>query len=432
MCQQNPGREEPGSLQDSRAQSKSPEATISLEPFPWDVGVYDAHCHPTGTMSSMSSISGMRARILTVMSTRLQDQDLVAEAASDQGVNEPQTPLHSALQDQARIVPSFGWHPWFSYQLYDDLAPNPTYDGTKAGKVAHYDEVLAPSPSTKDVAFAEGLPDPRPLSKFIEETKARLERYPLSLVGEIGLDKAFRLPQNWTASHETQRDQGLTPGGREGRNLSPFRVRITHQATILHAQLKLAGKMDRAVSVHGVQVHGILYDTISHCWKGHEKEVLSRRQKRQIAKGAEDFSSDPEEDCEDDGNVILSEMRIQAKSTKSEGKSSKPFPPRICLHSYSGHADTIKRYVDPSVPAQVFFSFSTAVNFGTGGHEKTEDAIREVPDDRILVESDLHTAGQPMDDALEDICRRVCGIKGWNLKQGVEKLSRNWEEFAFG
>lgn len=420
------------------------QGSPSTELFPWDVGIFDAHCHPTDTMASIPSIAdSMRARTLTVMATRSQDQELVAAVADRYGVQTQEAVSTTTARSQSnggrleKVIPSFGWHPWFSHQLYDDtlsageLTFDPHASDREAQKLRHYDAVLAPSPSSReDEAFVQQLPDPQPLSAFIAQTRRYLEAHPCALVGEIGLDKAFRLP-----SHDPAPDDGMTPGRRNGQRLSPYRVSMDHQARILKAQLRLAGETGRAVSVHGVQGPGNLYDTLKSTWKGHEKRIVSSRERKRIAVGVNEDFSDSESDPEgEDEHGSRADVVVKKKAYKP-----KPFPPRICLHSFSSGLQTLKQYVDDrSIPAKIFFSFSLLVNYSHGAHQHerrkhiADDVIRACPDDRILLESDLHSAGQEMDDLLEEIHRRVCEVKGWDLREGAERIKRNYEEFIFG
>ena len=298
---------------DSRQNDTSRNAKSAQHDFPWHLGAFDAHCHPTDTMASLSSIPAMKARALTIMATRSQDQDLVSQAAASLS---PTEDSDSELVDlftkpggggSCAVIPSFGWHPWFSHQLYDDLSPPSSSPGDNQinekkanlesfeAKKAHYQAVLTPVP---DEDFIQSLPTPTPISSFINSTRDTLLSQPIALVGEIGIDKAFRIPRQWTSSDAESRDDGLTPGGREGRTLSPHRVQIEHQQAILQHQLRLAGEVGRPVSVHGVQAHGVLFHTIKACWKGHEREVLSKTQQRRVAPGAEDFEWDSDSDSD--------------------------------------------------------------------------------------------------------------------------------------
>ncbi|RAL09854.1 TatD family hydrolase [Aspergillus homomorphus CBS 101889] len=383
--------------------------------FPWHLGVYDAHCHPTDTMSSIASIPQMKATTLTVMATRGEDQDLVLETAlslsKDENTSQGTRP--------GLVLPCFGWHPWFSHQIIDDMTESSDQKDLSLSdrKTQHYKKALTPAPED---AFIASLPNPKPLSQLIAETRSRLQTCPNSLVGEVGLDRAFRLPNAWTPDDQEKRDEQVTPGSREGRTLSPHRVQLSHQKVVLEAQLRLAGELGRPVSVHSVQAHGAVFDLFKKLWSGHEKQQVSRRQKR---RQQEESDMNAESDAEDD------QEQKEASKTK---KQPLPFPPRICMHSYSGPVDPLKQFLHPSNPSDVYFSFSAVINFSNPSSQKVIDVIKSLPDDRILIESDLHTAGPQMDDLLEQISRQICELRGLSLEQGVQQFADNWKRFVYG
>lgn len=387
------------------------------EAFPWSLGVYDAHCHPTDTMASIDSVPSMHAKALTVMATRAQDQALVEKVADEQRCSLlNNTNEDDGGQHRRQIVPAFGWHPWFSHQLYDDTQSLPlqhTQVITERQKRSHYDEVLKPSPV--DDEYLDQLPEPRRLSQYLAETKDRLERHPEALVGEVGLDKSFRLPNPWLPNQTEERDKNLTAGGREGRDLSPYRVQMNHQTAVLLAQLKLAGELQRPVSLHGVRCTGVLFETLQQTWKGHEREVLSKAEQRRR-------------------QVVLHTLPRDAEglSSSSDTSVAAAYPPRVCLHSYSGDPGFLKQYFHGAVPIDFYVSFSTVINFGPQSAAWSTEAIKVVPDDRLLIESDLHTVGVAMDDNLESIARKICLLKDWSLQQGVQQLSQNWKAFVYG
>lgn len=329
------------------------------------------------------------------MATRGDDQDLVQQTAK----------AHSATESQtARIVPCFGWHPWFSHQIADNTANANIQD-----KKDHYVTVLIPSPAD-DQAFIDILPDPKPLSELISETRARLEEFPTALVGEIGLDRSFRIPGAWTAEELEKRNEQATPGSREGRHLTHYRVKPEHQRIVLKAQLRLAGEMNRAVSLHSVQAHGAIIEVLKEVWAGHERVVMSRR-KRNQEQDAEGAGFEDEED--------------QISTVKA-------FPPRICMHSYSGSVDPIRQFIHKSNPSDVYFSFSQLINFTGLSAKRVADVVRALPEDRILIESDLHQAGEQLDELMESVARQICTLRGWELRHGVQLLADNWRRFVYG
>lgn len=365
----------------------------------------------------------MKTRCLAVMGTRAEDQSLVSSIADKHGIKSCDT--EQWTKDEC-IVPCFGWHPWFAHTMHisdDEEADTSDRPFTDQEKIAHYQKVLQPhrqDPSDEDQKIYLSLPPPLSLSAFLAQTRKYLHTHPLALVGEIGLDRSFRIPEAWSLEHASKRNPGLTPGGREGRRLTPFRCHAQHQKALFKKQLQLAAEFGRAVSIHGVQAHGMVYETLKELWQGHERPVLSKRERK---KRGGDHPS------------VAGDLDAQAEKARGE-EGPKPYPPRVCLHSYSGSPANFRLYLDPAIPIDVFASFSTAINLGDDLAEETPpgfaELVKAVPDERLLVESDLHRAGEEMDRRMEDIVRRICSIKGWGLEQGVRILGDNWRRFVFG
>lgn len=215
----------------------------------------------------------------------------------------------------------------------------------------------------------------------------------------------------WKQEEIESRNDQITPGSREGRRLTPYRVKPEHQRLVLKAQLKLAGEMNRPVSLHSVQAHGGVIEILKEIWAGHERVVLSRRKR------------DRQRDAE---GAVFEDEEVDSANT------ARPFPPRICMHSYSGSVDPIRQLMHKSNPSDVYFSFSSLINFTGPPRKKVEDVIKALPEDKILIESDLHKAGAQMDELLEDVARQICKLREWELRDGVQLLADNWRRFVFG
>ena len=84
----------------------------------------------------------------------------------------------------------------------------------------------------------ESQPEPRLFDDILSEVRKNLLDFPNALLGEVGLDRAVRIPFNYEA----------TP-----RVLSPFFIAFEHQLKILEPQLELAVELKRNISFHTVK-----------------------------------------------------------------------------------------------------------------------------------------------------------------------------------
>ena len=82
------------------------------------------------------------------------------------------------------------------------------------------------------------LPNPRPLSEVVTELRQNLSDFSTSMLGEVGLDRVFRIPLDYFASP---------------RHITPFTIPLAHQMTILEAQIEVAVELGRNISMHSVK-----------------------------------------------------------------------------------------------------------------------------------------------------------------------------------
>lgn len=138
-----------------------------------------------------------------------------------------------SLKKMEGVKKSFGIHPWYShlFSFHENV-----------DKRAHYCTVLEWKDELEFESMLMTLPEPTHLDSYI----AREFDPQVDAVGEIGLDKLFRLPQNGFYI-----DSGP---------LSRIRVKMSHQLAVFRRFCQLARQERKPVSVHGVKCHGLLYD----------------------------------------------------------------------------------------------------------------------------------------------------------------------------
>ncbi|KAK6205637.1 uncharacterized protein RJT21DRAFT_17603 [Scheffersomyces amazonensis] len=155
--------------------------------------------------------------------------------------------------NQDLVVPYFGVHPWYSH-LFSIINRDSTTD-LKQFKLNHYQSVLTPSPSPE---ILDILPDPIDLNNHLKLIENLIQKHKLKFnygIGEIGLDKLFRIPTNGYYGNQLHPNDG-------DNKLSPHKVNISHQNIVFEKQLELANKLKKQVSIHCVKAHGSLFDTI--------------------------------------------------------------------------------------------------------------------------------------------------------------------------
>ena len=214
------------------------------------------------------------------------------------------------------IVPCFGVHPWFLHELEDS--------------------------DWEEAALAGGGP------MWIREIERRLLSTPGAIVGEVGLD-------------------GFHFDAKTGELVSP----MEKQVEAFEAQMQLAAKLQKPVSVHTVQ-----------CF-GHLMASLSKLKKSKLG-----------------------------------------LPPKVYFHAFGGKLGTIDQLsalCGRNPPGRLYFGFAPVVNFRS---PKTPHVIQKVGIDRLVLETD-HEDARRVPESMETGIQTMAEILGVTKDYLIERTTQN-------
>ncbi|KAI9018672.1 hypothetical protein CLU79DRAFT_759813, partial [Phycomyces nitens] len=100
-------------------------------------------------------------------------------------------------------------------------------------------------------------------------------------------------------------------------------------------------------------------------------------------------------------------VQIQGHLPAKKGDKSSV---RLCIHSFGGSPGTIPQFILPPII-------------------KLNELIKVIPDDRILLESDVNNP-YLLDNFLVAIAHKVGTVKGWTIEKVVQQTHSNWTEFV--
>jgi Tat protein secretion system quality control protein TatD with DNase activity len=217
--------------------------------------------------------------------------------------------------------------------------------------------------------------------QYLQNLEQILRDHPHAAVGEIGLCKMAR----WTRQHAAGKQAALTI-----------------QKNVFAQQLRLAAKYQRPATIHCVDQQKVLLDVL----KKEQQQAATSKSER-------------------DGDATHIRMSL---------------PPAMALHSFSGTAHQVeqllkwetsmtlpnKKASSPSQPISssplLYFGFSHAINCAMSSSQKSRRqgraAIRAVPPNRLLAESDLHRDA----DVLGGTVAAVAYL-AWALDESVEAVA---------
>ena len=348
----------------------------------------DTHCHPTDDPSQWSEdvsllsrkIADARVGKIVAMSTSFRDQSLVAELAE----------LHPD-----KIVPCFGHHPWFVHTIsLSHPAPS---------KEEHYSQIFGPLTAGSELEeIMPELSEPRSLQDVLGELRSNLDRFSHAMLGEVGIDRAFRIPRKrWSYEPAQEASNGTrnadakeccvqdgakekdvaAPPAADKPKLTKLKTPIEHQLAVVKAQIAIAVELGRNVSFHSVQAAGKTVELMKELCMVHN------------------------------GGFSLGIRDIN-----------------ISFHSCTMDANVVKTL--QKTHANAYIGFSTPINHRHSNHR---DILAASDPNRILPESDWHSAEGLASRVWQ--ATRLIGEIHVNPDEdpdafGTRQLEANWKRFV--
>jgi len=295
--------------------------------------------------------------------------------------------LEYASQSQ-QILPALGIHPWYLADILVD--------------------------ETKNIDMQEDI------TKYIKwdwlsELEAHLSNHPHLLVGEIGMCKMARFVREF-------------PKEKGGKATASQLQKI-----VFKKQLDLAAKWSRPVTVHCVNAHGlfieVMRDTLTEvkesCAEIDDITEAKRHWRRAFppAIGMHSFTGT----AHHVGEILAFEKEIlYPEEVQASGKR------RRRKKQQGADKEEIQQPQDGEKDILFYFGFSHAVNHvmctSEKARKKGSEAVRSIPSDRLLVESDVHNS--------VDVILGTAGaaayaaqVKGESLEQVARSTTKNGLRF---
>jgi TatD DNase family protein len=291
--------------------------------------------------SSGSGAEGSRLGGIAIMSTHPRDYPTVLELS--RSIPCACLSLHDI---EVKVVPCFGVHPWFLHELNNK---DESDDDVVTTGIAHH---TATTDNESDHHQTAAVSTPM----WLQELEHWIKSTPEAIVGEIGMD-------------------GFHFDGTTGKLTTP----MDDQIQAFEAQMEIAARLQRPVSIHAVQCFGPLMMSLSKLKK--------------------------------------------MKNKNPQTKLGTGLPPKMYFHAFGGKVGTIDQILAlcGTKPGQVYFGFSPVVNFRS---PKTASVIRKVGLNRLVLETD-HEDASLVPQSIEEVISLIADALNVSRDEVVEQTTRN-------